>query len=32
MAFAALFVAPIVLLFVVLQRQIVSALTAGALK
>jgi multiple sugar transport system permease protein len=32
MAFAALFVLPIVLLFVVLQRQIVSGLTAGALK
>jgi len=32
MAFAALFVLLIVLLFVVLQRQIVSGLTAGALK
>ncbi len=32
MAFAALFVLPIVLLFVVLQRQIVSGLTTGALK
>ena len=31
MAFAALFVLPILLLFVLLQRQIVSGLTAGAL-
>jgi multiple sugar transport system permease protein len=32
MAFAALFVLPILLIFLVLQRQIVSGLTAGALK
>jgi multiple sugar transport system permease protein len=32
MAFATLFVLPILLLFVVLQRRIVSGLTAGALK
>ncbi len=32
MAFATLFVLPILLLFVLLQRQIVSGLTAGALK
>ena len=32
MAFAAIFVLPILLLFVLLQRQIVSGLTAGALK
>ncbi len=32
MAFATIFVLPILILFVVLQRQIVSGLTAGALK
>lgn len=32
MAFATIFVAPILLLFVLLQRQIVAGLTAGALK
>jgi multiple sugar transport system permease protein len=32
MAFATIFVAPVLLLFLLLQRQIVSGLTAGALK
>jgi multiple sugar transport system permease protein len=32
MAFATVFVAPILLMFVLLQRHIVSGLTAGALK
>jgi multiple sugar transport system permease protein len=32
MAFATIFVAPILVMFVLLQRQIVSGLTAGALK
>jgi multiple sugar transport system permease protein len=32
MAFASIFVAPILVMFVVLQRQIVAGLTAGALK
>ena len=32
MAFSTVFVVPILLLFLVLQRRIVSGLTAGALK
>jgi multiple sugar transport system permease protein len=32
MAFSSVFVVPILILFLVLQRQIVAGLTAGALK
>jgi len=32
MAFASLFVAPVLLLFVLMQNRIVSGITAGALK